>query len=262
MNVSHDAANYGTWVPLNLIWKPATGFVLLVIIDVALWLFGPGWLAAVVAVIAACLLAGIVYLTIARRLFLADGGRLPSRIVDLVLVQVDWSGQGSALDIGCGSGALTIKLAKKYPQASVVGVDYWGGSWEYSQEMCEANARAEGVAQRTTFRKASASCLPFDDGSFDLVVSNLAFHEVKDSPDKRAVIREALRVLKPGGKFAFQDLFFVRAFYGDPFDLVEELNEQGVKDCLIVDTSRATFIPRILKLPFMLGRIGILRGTR
>ena len=52
-----------------------------------------------------------------------------------------------------------------------------------------------------TFQKASASKLPFADESFDVVVSNLTFHEVKDVKDKREVVREALRVVKKGGIF-------------------------------------------------------------
>jgi len=50
-------------------------------------------------------------------------------------------------------------------------------------------------------------------------VSNLVFHEVKDTEDKRLVVKEALRVVKKGGDFAFQDLFHEEKIYGDIDDL-------------------------------------------
>jgi ubiquinone/menaquinone biosynthesis C-methylase UbiE len=102
----------------------------------------------------------------------------------------------------------------------VIGVDYWGKQWAYAQGRCEKNAHREGVASRVGFQKASASALPFEEGRFDLVVSNLTFHEVEDTPDKRDVVHEALRVVKPGGQFVFQDLFLWKRIYGTPEELL------------------------------------------
>jgi SAM-dependent methyltransferase len=169
---------------------------------------------------------------------------------------------GKVLDIGCGNAALVIKLAKKYPQAMVTGIDYWGGKWGYSKEACEKNAEIEGVANQTAFRKASASSLPFEGNYFDAVVSNFVFHEVKDSRDKREVIREALRVVKKDGVFAFQDLFLVKGIYGEVDDLLATIRSWGIQDVKFVDTSGAGFIPALLKLPFMVGSIGIIYGTK
>jgi len=106
----------------------------------------------------------------------------------------------------------TIGMAKCFPAARVTGSDYWSRKWEYSQSVCEGNATIEGVAERVNFQKARASALPFEAGSFDVAVSNLVFHEVSDTNDKREVIKEALRVVRKGGMFAFQDLFQKRAY--------------------------------------------------
>lgn len=103
-------------------------------------------------------------------------------------------------------------LSKKYPQASITGCDYWGGTWDYGKKQCEKNAELEGVAGRVRLTSASASKLPFADGAFDLAVSNLVFHEVKDSNSRLEPLRETLRVVKKGGAFAFQDLFALKAF--------------------------------------------------
>ena len=93
--------------------------------------------------------------------------------------------------------------------------------------VCERNAAIEGVSDRVTFQRGSAASLPFADEYFDAAVSNFVFHEVGGVKDKREVIREALRVLKKGGKFAFQDEFLIRKMYGDPDALTSHYQELG-----------------------------------
>ena len=60
---------------------------------------------------------------------------------------------GKGLDVGCGSGALTIACAKRNPQGEMIGIDHWGPEYAaYSKSLCEKNARAEGVSN-VSFRK-------------------------------------------------------------------------------------------------------------
>ncbi|MEZ4769686.1 MAG: class I SAM-dependent methyltransferase, partial [Caldilineales bacterium] len=151
------------------------------------------------------------YLAYISRQFSQQGGGYQRKLWNVVLDHLDWDGKGQALDIGTGNGPLAIALAKRYPEARVTGIDCWGSDWEYSQSACEQNAALAGVAERTEFKKASAASLPFDDNLFDAVVSHFVFHEVADVPDKRNVVKEALRVLRPGGSFSFQDLFLDKA---------------------------------------------------
>ena len=244
--------NYGNWVSKRIIYTPAVlGFMLCML----------GLLYSVLLIPAVFFLLVSAYFAYARVLF-AGRRNVQGRIVGLVLSHLDWSGEGRALDIGCGSAALTLKLAERYPTAQVVGVDSWSGNWEYSKEMCERNAKIEGVTGRVTFQKASASALPFGDGYFDAVVSNLVFHEVRDSADKREVVREALRVLKKGGKFSFQDLFLLRHVYGDIGDFLAIIQRWGISKVEFVETRKASFIPLMLRLPFMVGRIGIIAGEK
>jgi ubiquinone/menaquinone biosynthesis C-methylase UbiE len=111
------------------------------------------------------------------------------------------------LDVGCGSGSLAITIATAAPECTVVGVDSWEANWEYSQRQCEHNAHRAGVADRATFDRRSAAALGYRDGCFDTVVSCLTFHEVRDAPDRCAAVAEAVRVLRPGGRFVLLDLF-------------------------------------------------------
>ena len=104
--------------------------------------------------------------------------------------------------------------------------------------------------------------IPFEDGFFDAAVSNFVFHEVNDAKDKRELIREALRVIRKSGSFAFQDLFLVKGLYGEVDDLLETIRDWGIDEVSFIDTSVSDFIPRALKLPFMTGKIGIIYGTK
>jgi SAM-dependent methyltransferase len=250
---ANKTPDYGNWVSTRFIYLPAMlGLMLLAVA----FLF---WLLVIPSLVC---FAFAVYFVYARYLFSSKGGDVQNQIWETAVSSLDWEGQGKALDIGCGNGALTNKVAKRFPDARVVGVDYWGAKWEYSKGACEANAKAEGVDGRVEFKKASASKLPFNDGYFDAAVSNLCFHEVADAKDKREVIREALRVVKKGGKFAFQDLFLLKQMYGDVDDLVAAVKSWGVTKVEFVDTRNAAFVPAALKLPFMVGRIGIIRGEK
>jgi SAM-dependent methyltransferase len=244
---------YGNWVSKKFIYAP--GLVGLALSAFALVL--PALL-----IISGLSFIVAVYFAYARYLFASEGGNLQDRIVELVLANLDWNAEGQALDVGCGSAALTIKLAKKYPKAQVIGIDYWGKKWEYSKDMGERNAQIEGVSERVAFQKASASSLPFADEQFDAVVSNLVFHEVSDAADKRDVIREALRVLKKGGKFAFQDLFLMKRVYGDIDELIATVRSWGIRKVEFVRTRNSVFIPLALKLPFMLGAMSIITGEK
>jgi SAM-dependent methyltransferase len=246
-------AEYGNWVSRQLVYVPA--LVGLGFITLSVW-------SIVFAIPAAVLILVAAYFAYARYLFAPHGGRVQDLIWTNLLDHLEWDGRGQALDIGCGNGALAIRLARKYTAAKVAGIDHWGKQWEYSKALCERNATIEGVGERLTFQQASASSLPFPDESFDLVVSNLTFHEVKDAADKRLLIKEALRVLRSGGVFAFQDLFLSKRVYGDVGALLVAIRSWGAEKVEFVDTHNAPFIPWALKLPFMVGTMGLVVGAK
>jgi len=259
-----DKPRYGSWVAPRLIVRCAILTLLFGEAAVALCLFAPD-LTALIAIVTvpAVLFAGCtVYFLNAKRLFAPGGGDIQNRVLDLLVDRIDWNGEGSALDIGCGSGALAVKLARRYPQARITGLDFWGAAWAYGKAQCERNAALEGVGSQTEFMQGSAFSLPFADGAFDLVVSNMTFHEVKGVTDKRGLVREALRVLRPGGAFVFQDLFLLRSYFGTPDELLAAAKAAGAGEVHFEPTHTAPFIPKALKLPFMLGAMGVLRGKK
>lgn len=263
MSKAETKIDYGNWIGrkfMVLLFKLFVVFALLFGLSVInAW---PLALKILLIIIAFILLAAVIYYLYVRHQFSYEGGGVQNRVLDMLLSYIDWPGRGKVLDIGCGSGALIIKLAGKYTEADLTGIDRWEGKWDYSEQRCRENAEAEGVSGRIDFIKASAAALPFEPESFDLVVSNFVFHEVQEAKDKREVIKEALRVVKKGGVFAFHDLFLKRSLYGDEEALLAEIRSWGIREVHMADTSRSDFIPRPFKLSFMLGSIAVIYGVK
>ena len=244
---------YANWVSSRLVYVPAAlAFLLGGLAAFTLWLLLP----------ALFCFACASYFAYAQWKLSERGGDIQRKIQALVPQHLRWKGTGAALDIGCGNGSLAIAIAKAYPLAHVTGIDAWGRSWGYSKAACDRNASIEGVTKQVTFQQASAVQLPFPEGTFDVVVSNLVFHEVRGVPDKKLLLKEALRVLKKGGTFVLQDLFLWKRVYGDVGDLLGAIRDWGVASVEFAPTNGMAFIPKALKLPFMVGTMGIIHGSK
>jgi ubiquinone/menaquinone biosynthesis C-methylase UbiE len=98
------------------------------------------------------------------------------------------------LDLGCSIGQGTIQLKSRFPQAKIWGLDVGLPMVRY------AHARAASQNVDVNFIQALAEDMPFDDGHFDVVFAYILFHELPIDVIP-AVLAEAYRVLRPGGKF-------------------------------------------------------------
>jgi SAM-dependent methyltransferase len=103
------------------------------------------------------------------------------------------------LEIGCSAGAAACAYAAHYLEADVHAIDIGAGMLRY------AHARAESLDVRVVFHQMSGTALKFPDATFDLVVSNNLLHEI-GRDNRRAMLREARRVLAPGGITIHQDV--------------------------------------------------------
>ena len=82
--------------------------------------------------------------------------------------------------------------------------------------------------------------------------------------DKRDVVREALRVVKKGGSFAFQDMFAQKALYGDMEAFVRELENEGISEIHYIGNveKKVGFVPMYVRTPWMISGVGILYGIK
>jgi arsenite methyltransferase len=112
------------------------------------------------------------------------------------------------LDIGCGRGAVLLMAAKRLPRGRAVGVDLWSTADQSgnAEQVTRRNADLEGVAERIELRTGDMRQLPFDDGSFDVVVSSLAIHNVRGAGERAKALRQAARVLRRGGRLMIADI--------------------------------------------------------
>jgi len=102
------------------------------------------------------------------------------------------------LDLGAGTGTLTIMIKQACPGASVVGLD--GDPTILA--LARQKAAAAGVAVR--FDQGSATALPYGDGTFDRILSSLVLHHLT-TEDKGRALREMWRILQPGGELHILD---------------------------------------------------------
>ena len=111
---------------------------------------------------------------------------------------------GKVLDIGTGSGTLAIGLCKELPITSAIGLDTSNLILSFAQE----NAEKNNLSSRVTFIEGNAEDMPFEDNTFDLIVSSNTLHLI-ENPLK--MFKEMDRVLKDEGKFFISD--FKRNFF-------------------------------------------------
>ncbi|MFI2435854.1 class I SAM-dependent methyltransferase [Streptomyces sp. NPDC018693] len=181
---------------------------------------GPGWLlgltAAALAPLAAVAAGGPRRLlrctpvpAVAAGLFLHATARGKFRVWEEQLDALGLRGDERALDLGCGRGALLTAVARRLPRGRVTGVDLWRRVDQSGNGPGAAldNARRTGVADRIDLVTADMRRLPLDDEHYDVVVSGLAIHNIPDREGRRQAVREAYRVLKPGGRLLVLDLF-------------------------------------------------------
>jgi phosphoethanolamine N-methyltransferase len=126
--------------------------------------------------------------------FLSPGG--PEEVAR-ILDGLDLRG-ARVLDIGCGTGGAVFLVAERHGAGHVVGIDISRSLIEEGR----SRGRKRGLDARVSFRHVDPGPLPFGEGEFDVVFSKDSLIHI---PDKLAISREILRVLKPDGVFAASD---------------------------------------------------------
>lgn len=115
-----------------------------------------------------------------------------------LLTQLDPRAGERILDLGCGTGTLSIQIKQAQAGCDVVGLD---GDPEV---LSRARAKAKEAGAEVSFDLGFSTDLPYADGEFDAVVSSLFFHHL-DSASKVSTAEEIARVLHPDGELHVAD---------------------------------------------------------
>lgn len=164
-------------------------------------------------------------------------------LIQKLVQELSLKGNETVLDVGCGRGLFLIEIAKRLQTGKAYGIDLWGQeeSTHNRQESTLHNALLEGVSNRIELQTAPLHQLPFPDAFFDLVVSSLALHTLKDPQAREEALKECVRVVKRGGHLLLVDFQHISA-YG------EHLHQFGCKHIEISSAYYRYFPPiRIVK---------------
>lgn len=122
--------------------------------------------------------------------------KLPT--LERLLDGIDVAGAARALEVGCGPGYFSAALSELH-DLEVVGTDL--------DEREVRFAREHSAGDRVEFVQADVTRLPFPDADFDIVLSMMVLHHIRDWKD---ALGEISRVLRPGGYYLFHDITYSR----------------------------------------------------
>lgn len=261
IKVGTHGEDYGSWMSNPVFYAFGAGILLAAALTVLSFaVFKITVLGIIFAVAVAVLLAMTGWMAWIRRQYAFGKGGMMEQVHRTILSNLDFDGQGKLLEVGCGSGAMSVRAALTWPNAQITGLDYWGAMYNYSKAVCEKNAESEGVGSRCTFVHGDANKLDFPDESFDAVISNYVYHNIMGA-NKQDLLLESLRVLKKGGVFLLHDNM-KPAMYGDMNAFAEKLRGMGFSDVRYVETAEPIFGSKKRAAAMMLGDSAMIVGKK
>jgi arsenite methyltransferase len=142
------------------------------------------------------------------------------RMRDFMLSKIAWQGNEMVLDIGTGRGLLMNGAARHLTTGKSIGIDIWRAEDLSGNVLSNTlqNAALEGVSDKIEVLNADARQLPFEDASFDVILSLFCIHNIDDKAERDKACLEMARVLKPQGKIMVAEYFPIVGEYAKVFE--------------------------------------------
>lgn len=193
------------WVPL--LWLAIAAATAAAAIGCALWA-PEGWAVVLCVYFGACTAVYLLGACLYGYASLRGKFVIWSRLLD------DVPAPASAVDLGCGRGAVAIMIALRFPRADVAGVDIWRSADQSgnSERAALSNVAANGVRERVRLLTADMTSLPIADASVDLVTAGLSVHNIPSAEGRARALQEAVRILRPGGRLIVVDIRRTREY--------------------------------------------------
>jgi ubiquinone/menaquinone biosynthesis C-methylase UbiE len=164
------------------------------------------------------------------------------------------------LDVGCGTGSLAVRIRSRNPRVDVVGLD------PDPKALAIARRKAERARVDVRFEEGYGDALPFEDACFDRVTSSLMLHHL-ELATRRGMLREVLRVLRPGGALYLLDF----GWSGERADGVlarllhgaEHLRENSdARVAELIGEAGFDAVERLAERRLLVGRVAFHRGRK
>ncbi|MGA8942764.1 MAG: class I SAM-dependent methyltransferase [Thermoactinomyces sp.] len=161
-----------------------------------IWLILTGW----VFIVGISLIITAIIMILSSKF-----GKIKER--ERILDMLNMKGGEYILDVGCGKGLYLIGAAKRLINGKAVGIDIWQSDDLSGNRMENTiqNAKSEGVIDKVCIKTSDMRKMPFENSSFDMVLSSFAIHNIYDKLERKKALLEITRVLKPGGKLCIID---------------------------------------------------------
>jgi ubiquinone/menaquinone biosynthesis C-methylase UbiE len=214
---------YGVDAPLILGFYWA-GFGITVVWTVVAFVFGWHWTQWVFAF-------ATLYWLFAAVSFMYTTLRGKFVVWSRVLDRLALGGSERVVDLGCGRGAVLVAVARRLTDGRALGVDLWR-SFDHSgnsEALTRENAADAGVSDRVDLMTGDLRALPLPDACADVVLSSVAIHGIPALEDRDAAVREAYRVLAPGGRLRIAD-FRNAPYYAE---VLRHLGATDVRTCTL-----------------------------
>ena len=161
---------------------------------------------------------------------LLGGNRARKRLID----QANLRPGQNILDIGCGTGTLSVAIQKNHPDVHIIGID------PDSKALSRAQKKAQQARVSIKFDQGFSDQLPYQDAWFDRIFSTFMFHHLKEA-EKERTLQEVRRVLKPDGSLHLLD--FSRLKNNSEEQILAFLQGAGFKDAKVTEHGSLLFLP-------------------